>query len=106
MNVKGQGAMRPQCLDNGWPKRNIGHKMAVHHIQMDPVRPGMCHGFYFFSQPCKIRSQNTRGDQGEWCSTHSLLIRNSSRLRNYRKTVYALLHGNCLNKGQVLRLPG
>jgi hypothetical protein len=40
MNVKAEGGTGAQIGDELGPKGEVGDKAAVHHIKMDPLRPG------------------------------------------------------------------
>ena len=50
-----------QRLDHRRADRDIGHKMAVHHVYMDIFRTRVGRGFDIACQICKIRRKNGRG---------------------------------------------
>jgi hypothetical protein len=58
MNVKGKGCYFPQCPDDGRANGQIGDKVAIHDIKMDPIRPGLFDRFDFFRQAAKISGEN------------------------------------------------
>ena len=60
MNVKGNGRKRAKGSYQLMSKADIGHKMAIHNVQMDVIRFG--HPIDFFTQAGKIRRQNRRSD--------------------------------------------
>ena len=49
MHVEGLFGERPQCLHDSGADGNIGHKMAIHHVDVDPVGAGGLNRAYFFA---------------------------------------------------------
>jgi len=58
MDVEGQFGDFSQIGDNGWSHGNVGHKIAVHHIHVDPVGSGFFHGDDFLAQFAAVRGKN------------------------------------------------
>ena len=55
--------MRPQRLHDVRADGDVGHEMAVHHVDMDPVGAGVIDRAHLFAQPGKIGGQNGWGDK-------------------------------------------
>ena len=53
MNIYGQVGYLPDRFHHHRTHRDVGHKMAVHDIHMEPVGAGGLNRFDFFSQPGK-----------------------------------------------------
>ncbi len=51
------------CLDDGRAEGDVGHEMAIHHIEVDPVSACFGDGFDFLAKAREIRSENGRGDE-------------------------------------------
>ena len=62
MGVEDLFAVRAHRLDDVGAVGNVGHEMAVHHVEMDPVGAGRVDGADLFAQLGKIRSQDRRRD--------------------------------------------
>ena len=62
MGVKKHGGMRTQRPDNGSAKGEVGHKHAVHDVEVDNAAAGRVQGLEFLSQPCKIGRQHRGGN--------------------------------------------
>jgi len=57
--------------------RDVGHEVAVHHVDMDPIGAGRIHRAYFLAELGEVRRQDRRGDD-EW-ALHRLLAKISYR---------------------------
>ena len=55
MHIERQVSCFPYGLNNHWPNSDIGDKMSVHHIHMDPVCARLFNLFHFIRQATKIR---------------------------------------------------
>jgi hypothetical protein len=64
MHVEWLGRVRPERLHHRGANGDVGHEMAVHDVDMDPVGPGHVDGADFLAQPRKIGRQDRRGNQG------------------------------------------
>ena len=53
---------RAKRLDHRRAKGQVRHKMAVHHIEMDPVCAGAVDGRHLVGQSGEIRCKDGRGD--------------------------------------------
>ncbi len=62
MDVKGQAAQRAKGLDDGGAEGNVGHKMAVHDVEVKPVGAGAVDAGGFGAEAGEIRGQERRGD--------------------------------------------
>ena len=62
MDVEDLVGMRPQRLHDVGADGDIGHKVAVHDIDMDPVGPGHIDRADLFTQFGEVGGQNRRGD--------------------------------------------
>ena len=47
MDIKGQVAMGPQRFHDARADGDVGYEMSIHHIDMDPIRPGRGHSTDF-----------------------------------------------------------
>ena len=54
--------VRPDRLDDIRPDRDVGHEMAVHDVDMDPVGAGGIDRAHFFAQFREIGGEDRRGD--------------------------------------------
>ena len=63
MDVERLGGVRAQRLHHHRPDREVGHEMPVHHIDMDPVRPGCVNRPHLFAQPREVGRENRRRDK-------------------------------------------
>src|SRR5690606_4380953 len=43
---------------NRWAEGDIGHKMSIHHVEVNPVGASRGNGLHFFSKAGEIRRQN------------------------------------------------
>ena len=62
MHVERLLGMRTERLDHVGADGDVRHKMAVHHIDMDPVAAGGVDGAHFLAEPGKIGREDGRGD--------------------------------------------
>ena len=64
MHIERLRCVRAKRFHNCGADGDIGHIMPIHHVDVDPVRPGRIHGTHFFAEPGKIGRQDRGGDQG------------------------------------------
>ncbi len=79
MHVERLGGGSADRLDDRGAERDIGDEASVHHIDMDPIRPGLIDRPYFLGKPTEIRRQYGRSNEkvghsyhtaeGNWSST-------------------------------------
>jgi hypothetical protein len=58
-----------QCQPSNWPEglddhranRNVGHEMAIHHVDMNPIGTGLLRVRHLLAQTGKISGENRRG---------------------------------------------
>ena len=62
VRVENLPGVRTHRFDDVRAERNVRHKMAVHHVQVDPVGAGSIDAADFFAQFGEIRSENRRRD--------------------------------------------
>ena len=62
MDIERLFGVRPQRLHHRRTDGDVGHEMAVHHIDMDEVGAGRLDRLDFRAQPGKIGRQDRRGD--------------------------------------------
>jgi len=58
MDIEREFGHFPQTRDNGRAHGDVGNEIAVHHIHMNPVRPGFFDGQNFLAQPAAVRGKN------------------------------------------------
>ena len=62
MDVERLFGVRAQRLHHVRPDGDVGHEMAVHHVDMDPVGAGGVDRAHFLAQLGEIGGQDRRGD--------------------------------------------
>ena len=62
MHVERLLGVRPDRFDDIRPDRNVGHEMAVHDVDMDPVGAGGIDRAHLFAEFCEIGGEDRRGD--------------------------------------------
>ena len=64
----GLARVRAQRLHHRRADREVGHEMAVHHVDVDPVGAGRVDRAHFLAQPGEVGGQDRRGDErvGPW----------------------------------------
>ena len=72
MHIEDLFCVRAQRLDDGGADRDVRHEMAVHHIDMDPIRTGDVNRAHFFTKPGKIGGQYRGGNQRKRHLTNSM----------------------------------
>ena len=65
VDVEGLGGVRAQRLHDSRADGEVRHEMPVHHVDVDPVRPGGIDSADFLAQPCEIGREDRRGDERE-----------------------------------------
>ena len=63
VNIERLGGVRTQRLNHHRADREVGHEMPVHHIDMNPVRPGGITRAHFFAETGEVSGQDRRGNQ-------------------------------------------
>ena len=61
MRVEGAGGVWAQRLHDSRTKGDVGHEMAVHHIEMNPIGAGRDDIAHFLAEPGEIRRENRGG---------------------------------------------
>src|SRR6185437_1691378 len=73
--VEGLAGVRSQRRDNRRPKRDVGHEMSVHHVEMDPVGAGGGDRAHLLAELGEIRRQDRgRHDHRAHCAVCSSSI--------------------------------
>ena len=67
MAIKHRIAVLAQRLNDSRAIGNIRHEMAVHHIEMNPFRPGFGHIAHFFAKAGEIGGEDGRGNADRSC---------------------------------------
>src|ERR1041384_1076417 len=62
MHIEKKLRQRPNGLHNRWPERNILHEMAVHDVEMQPIRSRSISASGFFFQASEIGGEERRRD--------------------------------------------
>jgi len=62
VDIHGQIGVARRRLDKGRTERDVVHKMTVHHIAVDPVRPRAGHLGYFLAESREVTGQDRRGN--------------------------------------------
>jgi hypothetical protein len=62
MNIERLAAARPQRLHDVGPNGDVGDKMSVHHIDMDPVRTGFIDCAHLLAELGKVPRKDRRRD--------------------------------------------
>src|SRR5262245_7010990 len=60
VHVEDLAAMRPQRLHDVRPDGDVGHEVAVHHVDVDPVGAGLVDRAHLLAEPGEIRCENGR----------------------------------------------
>ena len=64
MNVQRQLRQSPHGLDHRNAKAQVGHKVAVHHVEMEDLRPGSLQRLDFARQMTEVGGQERGPNQG------------------------------------------
>ena len=62
MDVDGHVCRATQRGQNRYTHRNVWNKSAIHHVKMEPVRPGCLQTMHFLTKTTEIRRQKA------WCN--------------------------------------
>ena len=62
MDVERLCRVRTQRLHDGGTDGEVRHKMAVHHVDMDPVGAGLIDCAHFFPELCEIGGEDRRSN--------------------------------------------
>ena len=62
MDVERPRGEAPQAFDDRRPKRNVGHEMTVHDVEMVPVGAGLLDRADLFGKPREIGGEDRRRD--------------------------------------------
>src|SRR5581483_2307693 len=62
MGFKRKGGGAAYRFHNYWPHCDIGHKMAVHHVNLDTLSAAYFGLAYLFAQACQVGGQYRRND--------------------------------------------
>ncbi len=54
VDVERLGGVRAEGLHHRRPDGDVGHEMAVHHVDVDPVRPGLVNGADFLAEAREV----------------------------------------------------
>ena len=90
MDVERLGAVRPQRLHHGRADGEVGHEMAVHHIDMDPVGAGFVDGAHLLAEPGEIGREDGGGDADGLLHARTLTLP-ESRGKERARLIPALL---------------
>jgi hypothetical protein len=91
MDVERLCAVRAQRLHHGRADGDVGHEMAVHHIDMDPVAACFVDRANFFTQTREIGGQDRRGDTDG--SAHGWRLADCAAGARHRPFTAQLIHG-------------
>src|SRR5512145_1393566 len=72
VDIEGESRMRPKRLDHRRADGDVGHEMAVHDVDVKPVRTGFVDGANLLAQSRKISRENRRRDSDR--IRHSLFL--------------------------------
>ena len=64
MDVERLGGVRAERLHHRRADREVGHEMAVHHVDVDPVGAGLVDRAHFLAEPGEVGGEDRGGDQG------------------------------------------
>ena len=53
-----------ECLHHGRADREVRHEMAIHHVDVDPVRARFVDRAHFLAELREVGGQDGRGDEG------------------------------------------
>ena len=62
VDVERLGRVRAERFHDGGPDRQVGHEMAVHHIDVDPVGAGLIDRTHFLAKAGEVRGEDRRRD--------------------------------------------
>jgi hypothetical protein len=62
MRLQRQARHLPQRADDGCAHGKIGHEMSIHHVDVDPVRPGTLGLGHLFAQASEIGRKDGRSE--------------------------------------------
>jgi hypothetical protein len=63
MDVERLGRVRAERLHHRRADGEVGHEMAVHHVDVDPVGAGLVDRAHFLAEPGEIGGQDRGGDE-------------------------------------------
>ena len=64
VNVERLGGVRPKRLHHRRTDRQVGHEMAVHDVDVDPVGAGLIDRAHFLAEPGEVRGEDRGRDDG------------------------------------------
>ena len=64
MDVERLGGVRPKRLHHRRADREVGHEMAVHHVDVDPVGAGLVDRAHFLAELGEVGGEDRGGDDG------------------------------------------
>ena len=62
MDIEWLRGVRPKRLHHGGTDGEVGHEMAVHDVDVDPIGSGLLDLRHLFSEPGEIRREDRRGE--------------------------------------------
>src|SRR5262245_1033061 len=66
MDVERKFRVLSHCRDHGWPERNVIDEMAVHNIEMEPIRTGFLNTTNLNLESGEVGCEDGRGDEDFW----------------------------------------
>ena len=63
VNVERLLGVRPKRLHDTGADGEVGHEMAVHDVDVDPVGPGLIDRAHFLAEPGEVGGEDGGGDQ-------------------------------------------
>ncbi len=98
MDVERLGGVRAKRLHHRRADRQVGHEMAVHHVDMDPVGARRVDGADLLAEPGEIGREDGGGDADRLLHPRTLTLP-ESRGKEGRRLIPALLQCSPANAG-------
>jgi hypothetical protein len=66
MHIKGHFGVLAQRFDQAGAEGDIGHKMPIHDVEMQPIRAGGLHRAHLLGQPAEVGGKKAGANAGGW----------------------------------------